>query len=82
MLATALVLAPERGEHSVAALEGAPRHGRTPAFELRSAAARALAHNAMADALPLLEALATGTTQSLLMPLSTMLSLHIEIRSL
>ena len=82
MLATALVLAPQRGERSIAALAWSLRPGRAPAFELGSAAARSLAHNAMADALPLLEALAIGGAQSLLMPLSTMLSLHIELRPL
>ncbi len=82
MLATALVLAPQRGEHSVAALDASLRPGRAPAIELRSAAAQSLAHNAMADALPLLEALAAGGPRSLRMPLSTMLSLHTEIRLL
>lgn len=82
MLAAALVLAPQRGEHSVAALDASLRPGRAPAIELRSAAAQSLAHNAMADALPLLEALAAGGPRSLRMPLSTMLSLHTEIRLL
>ncbi len=58
LLAVALVLAPERGAHAVAALEASlvPGNGDPPA--LRSDAARALAGNAMADALPLFEALA------------------------
>ena len=52
---------------------------RDTSISLRSEAARSLADNAMADAVPLLEALASGRPQTLQMPLSTMLSLKIEI---
>jgi hypothetical protein len=47
--------------------------------ELRSTAARALAHNAMADALPLFEALADGKAQSLRMPLGPALHLRLDL---
>ena len=79
LLATALVLAPVRSARSVAALNWSLRHGPEAACVLRSDAARALADNAMLDAVPLLEALASSQPESLLMPLSAMLSLNIEI---
>jgi hypothetical protein len=47
--------------------------------ELRSAAARALAHNAMVDALPLFEALADNQAHSLALPLGTALQLRLEV---
>jgi hypothetical protein len=79
LLAVALVVAPARTERTIAAFEwslvsGTPR----PAAEL-SAAARALDANAMADALPLFEALARGTAESVNMPLSGMLSLQVRL---
>ena len=79
LLAAALVLAPVRSERSVAALGWSLRHGPERACTLRSEAARSLAHNAMFDAVPLLEALASNRAETLLMPLSPMLSLQIEI---
>jgi hypothetical protein len=94
LLATALVLAPQRSPHSVASLEcalGAAPVGPPP---LRSAAARALEANAMADALPLFEALArlnvdvsphadagvaNAATAQLQLPLSPTLALHVKL---
>lgn len=79
LLATALVLAPRRSERSLAALAWSLRPGPATACALRSEAARSLAHNAMADAVPVLEALALQRPESLLMPLSAMLSLKIDL---
>jgi hypothetical protein len=45
----------------------------------QSDAARALSANAMADALPLFEALARGGAESVSMPLSAMLSLQLRL---
>ena len=50
-----------------------------PALTLRSAAARALADNAMAAALPCFEALATGQPTHLVLPLSPGSHLHLEL---
>ena len=79
LLATALVLAPQRSKRCVAALDWSLQPGPATAIGLRSDAAGALAHNAMADALPLLETLAACRAETLLMPLSPLLSLKIEI---
>jgi hypothetical protein len=58
LLAVALVLAPQRGPGSQFALEWELHPGAAPSRGLRSVAAQPLAANAMADALPLFEALA------------------------
>jgi Beta-ketoacyl synthase, N-terminal domain len=79
LLAAALVLAPVRSARSLAAMEWSLRGVPAPVRVLRSDAAGSLAHNAMTDAVPLLEALASSQPESLLMPLSAMLSLNIEI---
>jgi hypothetical protein len=79
LLATALVLAPRHSERSMGALDWSLQAGPAAPVELRSDAARCLAHNAMADALPLLEALASCRPETLLMPLSPLSSLTIEI---
>jgi hypothetical protein len=49
---------------------------------LRSPAAQSLASNAMADALPLFEALADGGGVPLSMPLSSLLALRLQLRGL
>jgi hypothetical protein len=82
LLAVALVLAPERSPNSLAALDWSLASGTSSALPLHSTAAQALASNAMADALPLFEALATGAQVPLLMPLSERLSLRVELRLL
>jgi hypothetical protein len=85
MLAAALVVAPARTERSLAAFEWALVPGPAALAPLSSAAARAMAANAMADALPLFEALARedwGSAEvSLCMPLSARLSLMLQLRS-
>ena len=58
LLAVALVVAPERTERTVAAFDWSLDPGEATAAAPRSTAAQALAGNAMADALPLFEALA------------------------
>ncbi|KNZ31942.1 MAG: hypothetical protein AD742_14240 [Methylibium sp. NZG] len=82
LLATALVLAPRRSGRSVAAVDWRLQPGPAIACPLRSAAARALADNAMADALPLLESLAHRRKETLSMPLSAHLSLNVEVMPL
>jgi hypothetical protein len=78
LLALALVLAPARSERSVAALEWSLASGPTETLPLRTAAAMALAGNAMADGVPLFEALALERRDAFRMPLSA--SLGFEVR--
>jgi hypothetical protein len=89
LLAAALVLAPECSARSVALLEwslcSAP--GQRPAPRPRSAAARALSANALADCLPLFEALAAlapdaepvAAGEPLRMPLAPALALQVTL---
>ena len=79
MLAMAMVLSPEPTTKSVATLGWSLVPGTGVAIPLRSEAARSLQRNAMADALPLFEALATGSAESLDLPLSRSLSLRIQL---
>jgi len=79
LLAVALVLAPRRGERTLAALEWALVGGKAERIPLRSEAALPLAANAMADALPLYEAIALGDSTALQMPLSAELSLQLKL---
>jgi hypothetical protein len=60
MLAVAMVLNPDAGERTLGALSWSLRHGTPVAAAATSAAARALADNAIADALPLFEQIANG----------------------
>jgi hypothetical protein len=69
LLGVALVLAPQRSAASAFALDWAFEAGTLPLPALASAAAQALAGNAMADALPLFEALACETSTALALPL-------------
>lgn len=81
LLALALVLAPVPGERSVAALEWSLASGPTAPLPLRSTAARALAGNAMADGVPLFEALALEWRDAVRMPLSATLALEVRLRA-
>lgn len=82
LLGVALLLAPRCGaasqwcvaSHLVAAAAAAPA--------LRSPAARALTGNAMADALPLFEALARGEAAALALPLGPMLAMALDLKPL
>lgn len=82
LLAVALVLAPQAGPASRWALTWSVAPGSVATPALHSDAARALATNAMADALPLMEALAAGQSTRLRWPLSATLALQIELQAL
>ena len=78
LLAAALVLAPASSTGTSAlSLRASLVAGPSSAAPLRSSAARALAGNAMADALPFFEALACATGQPLDLPLTHTLTLHL-----
>ncbi len=79
LLAVALVLAPRRGASARAALAASLVAGPTARVPLRSEAALQLAGNAMADALPLFEALARGDRAPLALPLSARLALELRL---
>ncbi|MDQ7973992.1 MAG: beta-ketoacyl synthase chain length factor, partial [Rhodocyclaceae bacterium] len=82
LLAGGFVLAPQRTERTVAAVDWTLVHGPADRAALQSAAAQALPPNAISDLLPLFEALATlppdGTR--LRMPLSPQLALELTLR--
>lgn len=75
LLGVALLLAPSAGPRARWALHWSLQTGvapsPAPALTLRSAAARALADNAMGAALPLFEALASGLPAQRVQPIST-----------
>ncbi len=79
LLAAALVLAPAPSTDSPRApsFQASLIPGLIAAAPLRSSAARALAGNAMADALPFFEALACATCQPLDLPLNRTLTLRL-----
>ncbi len=84
LMGVALVLSPTQSAASRWCLcwgvDTAERQAPTPAVRgLRSAAAQALAQNASADALPLFEALATDTAQSLALRLGPTLHLLLDL---
>jgi Beta-ketoacyl synthase, N-terminal domain len=79
LLAVALVLSPVAGLRSVARMDMQLTPGSAARPVLRSAAAQALAGNAMADALPLFELLAHGDGGALCLPLSAGLGLALSI---
>jgi hypothetical protein len=82
LLAVALVLAPQAGPASRWALTWSVEPGSVATPKLQSDAAQALATNAMADALPLMEALAAAQNHRLCWPLSATLALQIELQAL
>ncbi len=77
LLAAAFVVAPATGASSQPMFEATLMSGTTAAAPLRSAAARALAGNAMADMLPFVEALALDASGRLDLPLSRSLALRL-----
>jgi len=79
LLAVALVLSPVRTARSVASFDWSLVAGSQRAA-LRTEAARQLQVNAMADALPLFEALARREDETLAMPLSGTLSLQLQLK--
>ncbi len=80
LLAVALVLSPNMSGQRIASFDATllPRAPGTAAPALVSAAAQALAGNALADALPFFEALARGDTPALALPLSSRQSLSLR----
>lgn len=84
LLACAFVLAPRAGERTVAAYDWSLASGTGGAAPIRSAAAQGLGGNAMAGALPLLEAIATGApgadAGSITLPLARSLALALVAR--
>ncbi len=81
LLAVAMVISPVRTERTVAAFDWSLSSGAPAARAAPSDAARALASNAMSDALPLFESLARGDSASVCLPLSATLSLQLQVRS-
>jgi hypothetical protein len=80
LLACALVLSPvDAASADAIRVEAALAPGAAPAPALRTAAARSLAGNAMAGALPALEALARGVPSELALPLGPRLALHLRL---
>ena len=84
LLACALVLAPSAGSTSVCTVDWQVARETVAAPALRSAAARSLAGNAMAGALPVLEALATADRgdASLALPIAPALALRLTARAI
>ena len=84
LLACAFVLAPRASERTVAAFDWSLATGTGGAAPIRSAAAQGLGGNAMAGALPLLEAIATGApgadAGSITLPLARSLALALVAR--
>ena len=79
LMAVAMVIAPERSAHTVAAFDWSLKPGATTRVSLRTAALDTLPANAMADALPLLERLALREAGSLTLPLSPLLALQMRL---
>lgn len=79
LLAVAMLLAPAPRSAQDRAIAWRLQPGARAAPPLRSTAARALQANAMADALPLFEALADTRSTSLTLPLSTSLALALSL---
>lgn len=82
LVAAALVLAPTPSEHTVVAFDWSLAAGPSSALPPRSIAAKALAGNAMADALPFFEAVANAAGTPLSLPLSSRLALLLKPRAL
>jgi hypothetical protein len=74
LLACALVLSPRKSERTVAAFDWSLRSARGGETPIRSAAARSLADNAMAGALPLFEAIAVAAPDAEGEPVSLLLT--------
>ena len=81
LLGFALVLSPVSGARSMAALGWSLASGPSAACDLNSAAAQALVGNAMADGLPLFEALALERPAALRLPLSATLGFDLRLHA-
>ncbi len=82
LLAVALVLSPAPGPCSRWRIQWSLEPGYAAERPARSAAARALASNASASALPLMEVLAAGLDASLAWPLSDSVKLQVRLQAL
>jgi hypothetical protein len=82
LLGLALVLAPRRGPHSMAACTLVLEPGAAAPPPLLSPAARALAGNAMRSGLPFFEALAAGARRALALPIAPAQALHVTLEPL
>ena len=81
LLAAGLVIAPAGGERSIATLTVTLAEAGSGRAPLRSPAAKSLAGNAMADAVPFYEWLARDAAAPLDLPLSSALALRLTPRS-
>ena len=81
LLACAFVLAPTPGERTVAAFEWSLESGARPVTTVRSVAAESLAGNAMAGALPFLEAIAAAPDGAGALTLAFGRSLGLSLRA-
>lgn len=81
LLAVALVLSLHRSARSIATLGWSLASGPTRRLPLGSAAAVALADNAISDALPLFEAFAQAHATTLALPLSAQLALNLSVQT-
>jgi hypothetical protein len=79
MLGAALVVAPAPTGRAVCGLDWSLHPGDCTRRPARSSAGMSLARNAMADAVPLFEAIAREEREELLMPLSPLLSLAVRL---
>lgn len=82
LLGVALLLSPRAGAASRWRVDSRLIAAASAAPALRSAAAQALADNAMADALPLFEALARGEATPLMLPLGPRLAIELGLEPL
>jgi hypothetical protein len=82
LLGVALVLAPYRSVRTQTALQWQLLHPPATSPPLRSAAAQTLASHALADCLPLFEALAWGLPASLCLPLSVHCGLELGLAAM
>ncbi|RZL63849.1 MAG: hypothetical protein EOP81_10775 [Variovorax sp.] len=79
LLAVAMVIAPARSARTVAAFDASLVPGASTPPALQAPVSQTLTANAMADALPLYEALARGEAATLALPLSPSLSLELRL---
>ena len=79
LLAVAMVIAPQRSAHTVAAFDWSLSSGPIAPVALRAEVSHTLTVNAMADALPLYELLARGESGEMALPLSPRLSLQLRL---
>ncbi|WP_345944650.1 beta-ketoacyl synthase chain length factor [Variovorax sp. dw_954] len=82
LMATAFVVSPVRTERAVASFDWSLEPGPSQVPALHSPAAKVLDTNSIADALPVFEALARGSTAPLRLPLAPTMSLRLLLHPL